>query len=76
MTNLSSHPNLIKLEARDATQLETMLSEIEKAYSVIAIYGMNNRHYAWISLHTGLKKRVVKSKVRSTDAKREKVKIK
>ena len=67
---VSNHPNIIKLEAKSAEQLEEMLSQIDKAFTPISIYGMNSRHYAWISLHTGIKKKVVKTKVKISENKK------
>lgn len=75
MSTLNSHPNIIKLEARSADQLEEMFSQIDKAYTPLAIYGMNNRHYAWISLHTGIRKKKVRTKTTVSEHKKEKVKI-
>lgn len=75
MANLSIHPNIIKLEAKSADDLELQLGQINKAFTPLAIYGMNGRHYAWLSLLLGVKKKVVKSKFRVSKSKTEKVKL-
>jgi hypothetical protein len=72
---VSNHPNIIKLEAKSADQLELMIGEIDKAFTPIAIYGMNSRHYAWLSFHTGVKKRIVKSKTKISESKKVNTKI-
>ena len=75
MANLSLHPNIIKLEAKTADDLELQINSINAAYSIVSIYGMNNRHYAFLSMHQGVKKKVVRSKVRTSLSKKEKVKL-
>lgn len=75
MTNLSLHPNIIKLEAKSAQELEDAVNSIRKAFTPLAFYGMNGRHYAWLSMHQGVKKKVVKVKTKITENKQSKVKI-
>lgn len=72
---VSNHPNIIKLEAKSADQLEQMIAQIDKAFTPISIYGMNSRHFAWLSLHTGLKKKVVKTKTKVSNNTKIKEKI-
>ena len=75
MSNMSNHPNIVKLEAKTAEGLEGKLTQINRGFTPIAIYGMNGRHYAWLSLHTGVKKKVVSSKTRASISKTEKVNL-
>jgi len=75
MSTLSNNPNIIKLEAKSSDELEKMFSSINQAFTPLSIYGMNGRHYAWLSLHAGVKKKVVKSRVITRDHKKTKVKI-
>ena len=75
MTNLSNHPNIIHIEAKSAKQLEETISKINKAFTILSIYGMNNRHYAWLSFHTGVKKKILRTKTTLIESKKEKVKL-
>lgn len=75
MSVLSNHPNIVKFEARSAEELEEIFSRIDKAFTPISIYGMNGRHYAWISLHAGIRKKVVKTNTIVSESKKENVKL-
>ena len=67
--------NIIMIRAKTPEALEEMLANQKVGFNVISIYGMGDRHYAWLSLQLGVKKKVVKAKVRVQTAKQEKIKL-
>lgn len=40
--------NIVCLVARDPKELQEKLNNINGNMQVLSIYGMNNRHYAWL----------------------------
>jgi hypothetical protein len=60
--NLTSYPNVEVLSARDEQELKRQLLQINLPHKIISIYGMGNRHYAWVSLTNPIKKKVIRRK--------------
>jgi len=46
--NLSHHKNLQVITASTASELATVLRDIQLPFSIISIYAQGARHYAWI----------------------------
>lgn len=46
--NLNVHRNISVLEAETAEELRDLLRSITRPYTIKSIYGLGNKHYAWI----------------------------
>lgn len=72
---MSNYITTLKIEAKTADELEEKLNMDLKGFTLLSVYGMNNRHYAWLQLPVGVKAKVLKQKTIVTNSKKEKVKI-
>jgi len=56
--NLNGYQKLICLEERSARELQEKIRSITVPVHIVAIYGMGNKHYAWIQTTAKIKRKV------------------
>ena len=54
--NLTTYPNLECLVSGSSEELLNQLNQIKLPYNIISIYGLNGKHYAWLSLTQKIRK--------------------